>query len=126
MELKEPPHTRNRIVGAFGEDAVADFIRARGATVVDRNWRIKEGEIDIVAQLADGTFAFVEVKTRSSSAFGHPLESITSQKAHRLQRLALAWLATHQSLGRDYRIDCAAVIVSRDGQFAIEYRKSVL
>lgn len=126
MPLKEPPHTKNRIIGAFGENAVADFIRARGASVIDRNWRVKEGEIDIVAQLSDGTFAFIEVKTRSSSAFGHPLESISSQKAHRLQRLALAWLATHQYLGSDYRIDCAAVILSRDGQFSIEYRKSVL
>ena len=126
MALKEPPQTKNRIIGASGENAVAEFIRARGATVIDRNWRIKEGEIDIIAQLSDGTFAFVEVKTRSSSAFGHPLESISSQKAHRLQRLALAWLATHQRLGCDYRIDCAAVIVSKTGQFTIEYRQSVL
>ncbi len=124
MALRE--HSKNRIVGAFGENAVADFIGAQGATVVDRNWRIKEGEIDIVARLTDGTFAFVEVKTRTSTAFGHPLESINAHKAHRLQRLALAWLATHQALGHEYRIDCAAVIVARSGEFSIEYRKSVL
>jgi len=126
MAAKEQPSSRNKTVGAFGENAVADFIRRQGITVVDRNWRIKEGEIDIVAQLADGSFAFVEVKTRTSVAFGHPLESINSAKAHRLQRLALAWLATHQSLGREYRIDCAAVIISPNGKFTIEYRKSVL
>lgn len=94
--------------------------------MVDRNWRVREGEIDIIARLVDGTFAFVEVKTRTSTAFGHPLESINSQKAHRLQRLALAWLATHQALGHEYRIDCAAVIVGRNGELSIEYRKSVL
>lgn len=119
-------HSKNRSVGTFGENAVADFIRAQGATVIERNWRIKEGEIDIVAQLADGTFAFVEVKTRTSTAFGHPLESINTQKAHRLQRLALAWLATHKAFGHEYRIDCAAVIISRGGEHSIEYRKSVL
>lgn len=126
MALKGQPTSKNKLIGAFGENTVAEYIRAHGARVVDRNWRIKEGEIDIVAQLSDGTFAFVEVKTRTSTAFGHPLESISSEKAHRLQRLALAWLAMHQSLGCDYRIDCAAVIISRHGAVDIEYRKSVL
>lgn len=126
MALSHRPHSRNKSIGAFGEDAVVDFIRAQGTAIVERNWRIKEGEIDIVAQLDDGTFAFIEVKTRTSVAFGHPLESINSEKAHRLQRLALAWLATHQSLGHEYRIDCAAVIISASGKFSIEYRKNVL
>lgn len=126
MALKHQPHSRNQSIGAFGENAVVDFIRAQGASIVDRNWRVKEGEIDIVARLEDGTYAFVEVKTRTSAAFGHPLESINSEKAHRLQRLALAWLATHQSLGHEYRIDCAAVIISASKKLSIEYRKDVL
>lgn len=126
MATEQKPSTRNKIVGAFGENAVVDFIRHQGMVIIERNWRIKEGEIDIVAQLDDGSFAFVEVKTRTSVAFGHPLESINSAKAHRLQRLALAWLATHQSLGHEYRIDCAAVIISSAGKFSIEYRKNVL
>lgn len=126
MALKHQAHLRNKTLGAFGENAVVDFITARGSTAVDRNWRIKEGEIDIVARNADGTIAFIEVKTRTSTAFGHPLESIGIEKAHRLQRLALAWLATHQCLGHEYRIDCAAVIVSSNGTFSIEYRANVL
>ena len=105
---------------------MADFVRAQGTTVVDRNWRINEGEIDIVGRLADGTIAFIEVKTRTSTAFGHPLEAINSQKAHRLQRLALAWLATHQSLGHPYRIDCAGVLLDAKGKFTIEYRENIL
>ena len=126
MATEERPQTRNKSVGAFGEKAVADFISRQGTAIVDRNWRVKEGEIDIVAQLADGSYAFVEVKTRTSLTYGHPLEAINSAKAHRLQRLALAWLATHQSLGHEYRIDCAAVIISATGEFTIEYRKNVL
>lgn len=126
MATEQRPQTRNKIVGVFGENAVVDFIHQQGASIVDRNWRVKEGEIDIVAQLDDGSFAFVEVKTRTSITYGHPLESINSAKAHRLQRLALAWLATHQSLGHEYRIDCAAVIISANGKFTIEYRKNVL
>jgi len=126
MAHKHQSGSRNKTVGAFGENAVAEVMQAKGFIVVDRNWRIKEGEIDIVAQHADGIYAFIEVKTRTSLAFGHPLESITSDKAHRLQRLALAWLATHQSLGHEYRIDCAAVIINSNGTHSIEYRENVL
>ena len=126
MAHREHPRSKNRFVGEYGENVVADFLRAHGTAVVDRNWRIKEGEIDIVGRLSDGTIAFVEVKTRTSAAFGHPLEAINSQKAHRLQRLALAWLATHRSLGHPYRIDCAAVLVDPNGKFRIEYRENIL
>lgn len=116
----------NKIIGAFGEKVVAEFLISRGATIIDRNWRIKEGEIDIVAQSREGKIIFMEVKTRSSLAFGHPLESITNEKAHRLQRLALAWLATHRAFGAEFQIDCAAVLIGSDGQHSIEYRANVL
>ena len=118
--------TGNRTVGIYGEDVTVDFIRNQGYVVIDRNWRIREGEIDIIAKLADGTFVFIEVKTRTSPAFGHPLEAINSDKARRLQRLALAWLATHQSLGSEYRIDCAAVLISSGGKYSVDYRENVL
>jgi putative endonuclease len=118
--------SKNKSIGAFGENVVAEFLVSGGATILDRNWRIKEGEIDIVAQSCDGKVIFTEVKTRSSLAFGHPLESITYEKAHRLQRLALAWLATHRALGEEFQIDCAAVLIGSDGQYSIEYRANVL
>jgi len=126
MALTHRTKTNNRTLGALGEKVVTEFLINREYLIVDRNWRIKEGEIDIIARLPDGTFAFVEVKTRTSLAFGHPLEAITREKAHRLQRLALAWLATHQRLGSDYQIDCAAVLIAVDGSYSIEYREKVL
>ena len=126
MALTHRSKTSNRTLGALGENAVAEYLVNRGYLIVDRNWRIKEGEIDIVATLPDETYSFIEVKTRTSLAFGHPLEAITPEKAHRMQRLALAWLATHQCLGSNYQVDCAAVLVSLDGTFSIEYREKVL
>ena len=93
--------------GQLGEEAVARYVRERGDEILDRNWRIREGEIDIVSLSSDGLFHFIEVKTRSSLAYGHPFEAINSEKAHRMQRLALAWLATHSCLGCGYAIDCA-------------------
>ena len=126
MALTHRSKTSNRTLGALGEKAVAEFLVNRGFLIVDRNWRIREGEIDIVATMPDETYSFIEVKTRTSLAFGRPLEAITPEKAHRMQRLALAWLATHQCLGSNYQVDCAAVLVSVDGSFSIEYREKIL
>jgi putative endonuclease len=116
----------NQSTGTLGEEAVAQFLINRQCEVVERNWRIREGEIDIVALNPTGIFSFVEVKTRSSVAFGHPFEAINREKAHRMQRLALAWLATHGCLGCEYQIDVAAVLVQHDGKLAIEYREKLL
>ena len=116
----------NQSIGALGEEAVAQYLIERDCEVIERNWRIREGEIDIVALNPTGIFSFVEVKTRSSVAFGHPFEAINRNKAHRMQRLALAWLATHGCLGCDYQIDGAAVLVEPDGRLSIEYREKLL
>jgi putative endonuclease len=116
----------NLKTGAFGEDAAARFIAARGDEILDRNWRVREGEIDLISLGTDGLFHFIEVKTRSSLAFGHPFEAINKDKAHRMQRLALAWLATHRCLGCDYAIDVAAVLINADGSHSLEYRGGLL
>ncbi|CAB4919974.1 unannotated protein [freshwater metagenome] len=113
-------------LGAFGEELVAEYLINESAEIIERNWRIREGEIDIVALQPTGTFAFVEVKTRSSLSFGHPFEAINRVKAQRMQRLALGWLATHGCLGCEYQIDVAAVLVAIDGSHTIEYRANLL
>ena len=119
------PGPRQR-TGAFGEEVTVNYIQSRGDEILDRNWRIREGEIDIVSLAPDGIFHFIEVKTRSSLAFGHPFESINREKAHRMQRLALGWLATHGCLGCDYTIDVVAILIAADGTHTLEYRGAVL
>lgn len=117
---------RNRQIGTFGEATIARYLESRGYDIIERNWRIKEGEIDIIACSTDGLLHFVEVKTRSSLAFGDPLEAIDRNKARRLQRLALAWLATHHQLGADFSIDVAAVLLAADGSHTIDFRENIL
>ena len=112
--------------GAFGESKTAEFVTQRGDEILDRNWRIREGEIDLVSLSPDGIFHFIEVKTRSSLAFVHPFEAINADKAHRMQRLALAWLATHGCLGCEYAIDVVAVLIALDGVHTLEYRSNIL
>lgn len=116
----------NLTTGAFGEEVAAKFITDRGDEILDRNWRIREGEIDLISLSKDGIFHFIEVKTRSSLAFGHPFEAINKEKAHRMQRLAMAWLATHGCLGCDYAIDVAAILINVDGSHSLEYRGGLL
>jgi putative endonuclease len=125
-ETTKKKKSSNQSIGAFGEEKVSEYLLAQHYEIIERNWRIKEGEIDIVALSNKGVFSFIEVKTRSSVAFGHPFEAINNDKAHRMQRLALAWLATHKCFGCDYAIDVAAVLIASDGTFTIEYRAGVL
>ena len=123
---KNSKSKNNKVTGAFGEEIIARFLTQRGYEIIEKNWRVREGEIDIVALAPNGVFTFVEVKTRRSLAFGHPLEAINNEKAHRLQRLALAWLATHKYFGWDYQIDGAAVLIAEDSTHTIEYRANLL
>ena len=118
--------SRNRQIGAFGEATIAKYLESLGYDIIERNWRIKEGEIDLVACDSDSLLHFIEVKTRSSLAFGDPLEAINRDKARRLQRLALAWLATHHHLGSEFSIDVAAVLLAADGSHTIDFRENIL
>ena len=84
------------LLGRFGEQLAGEHLAAAGMRVLDRNWRCRDGEIDLV--VLDGTvLAFVEVKTRSSTAFGDPAEAVTPVKAARLRRLAIRWLAAQRA-----------------------------
>jgi putative endonuclease len=91
-----------RSLGTFGEDAAARWYEARGFEIVDRNWRVREGEIDLVARRGT-TIVFCEVKTRSSDRFGSPVESVTATKQRRLRTLAAKWLAAHPARRGDER-----------------------
>jgi putative endonuclease len=83
-------------LGRFGENVAADHLVASGLTVVARNWRCREGEVDIVALDGD-VLVMCEVKTRRGVGFGTPLDAVTPAKAARLRRLALRWLADQRS-----------------------------
>ena len=80
-------------LGARGEDAAAAWYRDASYVVLDRNWRCAEGELDVVAQSADGTvIVFCEVKTRRSERFGSPFEAVGPAKQRRVRKLATLWL----------------------------------
>jgi putative endonuclease len=102
--------TRHRqVLGAAGEAQAAEWYVAQGYTVLDRNWRRREGEIDLV--LARGSeVVFCEVKTRSSTTFGLPIEAVTPTKQRRIRGLAAAWLRESPRGWARVRFDVAAVL----------------
>jgi len=113
------------LIGETGEAYVANVLKSRGYRILARNWRIREGELDIVGENRE-VIVFVEVKSRTSAAYGDPLLGINQEKLLRIQRLALAWLATNQRLGSSYQIDVAGVLISRSGEISLDYREQIL
>lgn len=92
---------------------VAGWYRDRGWVVLDRNWRCRDGELDLV--LGRGrTIAFCEVKTRRSARFGAPYEAVTATKQRRLRGLAARWLRDHPHEGSNVRFDVASVYAGRE------------
>jgi len=103
-------------LGVRGEDLAVAELRRQGMEVLERNWRCRLGEIDIVAtETIQGrlTVVFCEVKCRSGLGFGDPLEAITWAKLRRLRSLAAEWLRTHEVPAGSIRLDAVGVLLRR-------------
>ena len=91
-----------------------------GYRVLDRNWRCREGELDVVVARGP-VLVFCEVKTRRTTAFGVPAEAVTATKQRRLRTLAMRWLDEHPGArARTLRFDVASVLAPRDGDPVID------
>jgi putative endonuclease len=108
-------------LGAWGERTAEAYLRVSGITVIERNWRCRDGEIDLIA-LDGETVVFCEVKTRRGSAFGSGADAVVGRKARRLRRLAAAWLEAHSGYGR-IRFDVVSVTPVRHGEPLIDHVK---
>jgi len=101
---------RRRSVGIAGEDAAAAWYEANGYSVVARNWRCRDGEIDLIVRLGR-IMVFCEVKARGSTAFGAPAEAVTKAKQVRIRHLAARWLADWDGpRAGELRFDVASVL----------------
>ena len=108
------PADRRRALGEAGEDLVARWYTDAGYRALDRNWRCREGELDVVVA-REGVLVFCEVKTRRSTAFGSPAEAVTYAKQRRLRGLAVRWLDAHpEARAGMLRFDVASVLAVRD------------
>jgi putative endonuclease len=101
-----------RELGALGEQIAVGHLQNLGLRILQRNWRCRYGELDVIA--ADQqTLVFVEVKTRTGDGFGGLEHAVTPQKVRRLRRLAALWLAGQEAGWTDLRIDVVGVRIGR-------------
>jgi putative endonuclease len=99
-------------LGARGEDLAAAWYEEQGYEVLDRNWRCRLGELDLVVRRGR-TIVFCEVKARSSTAFGTPAEAVTPVKRNRIRHLAARWLEDGRTRAGEIRFDVVAVLGNR-------------
>lgn len=112
------------VLGKTGEELAERWLIDRGMVILDRNWRCSIGEVDLVAREGDD-LVIVEVKTRTSTAFGHPAEAVTHSKLARLRRLAGAWIEQHDVHAAGLRIDVVAVLRERGQPPKVEHLRAV-
>jgi putative endonuclease len=98
----------NQARGRWGERRAATHYQRLGYRVLDRNWRCRDGEIDLVLRRGD-TIVFCEVKTRRTAHYGGPAEAVDHRKQTRIRRLAAAWLHAHEVHRVEVRFDVVAI-----------------
>ena len=102
----------NKEVGAFGEDAACEYLEDNDYEILERNFSLKTGEIDIIAQ-KDGCTIFVEVKTRRNNLYGEPSEAVNWNKQQHIRRTALLYLG---SIDAEMRFDVIEVFYKSSGE----------
>ncbi len=107
-------------LGRRGEDVAVDHLERHGLVVLSRNWRCRDGELDVVATDRN-KIVVCEVKTRAGTGFGEPAEAVTWRKAARIRRVTQAWLATHRVRWCEVRFDVIAVLAPPDGPVTVQH-----
>lgn len=101
--------TQRRALGARGEAMAAAWYESNGYEILARNWRCRDGELDLVVRNGR-TFVFCEVKARTSDAFGVPAEAVTHEKRRRIRHLAARWLEESPIRPAEIRFDVVSVL----------------
>jgi putative endonuclease len=112
------------VLGREGEQAAVSYLEGCGFRILDRNWRCADGEIDIVA-VDRRTFVVCEVKTRTGTRYGTPLDAVGRVKRMRLRKLAALWLAAHGVRFDQIRIDVVGLLRDGTDGFTIEHVRGV-
>jgi putative endonuclease len=100
----------NKSLGERGEEIAAAYLKGLKFTIVERNFRCKAGEVDIIAREGK-TLVFVEVKTRRNLSFGPPQLALTPFKQRQISKAALTWLAKKKLFGASARFDVIAILL---------------
>jgi len=117
-----PLPTDNKGVGDLGEDLAVSFLEGKRYRILERNYRCKGGEVDIVARdPGNRSLVFVEVKARRDLSYGVPQLAVTPFKQRQISKAALTWLAKNRQQDADARFDVIAILLSDGGPHTIEH-----
>jgi putative endonuclease len=112
-ELRRGRSLKNRSSGAWGEELALRFLSRRGYTLVERNYRTRYGELDLIVRHGT-TLVFVEVKLRRGTGFGDPLEAVTPRKQATIRSLAERYLLQREPAFDTVRFDVVGILVGKD------------
>lgn len=116
------PKSSNIATGKLGEAKAKEYLEKQGYKILATNWHFsRNAEIDIIAKEKD-TLVFVEVKTRTTESFGHPLEAIDQRKIQKIYMAALSYIECEKPKHKNYRIDAISVL-GKD--YKIEHIKNI-
>ncbi len=109
-EIGDASSAHKMHIGKIGEDVAEKYLRKKGWKILQRNYKARYGEIDIVAQ-DDETLVFVEVKTRMGTSFGTPEESVTTRKLREVVETAQYYKTLHPMLPEAMRVDVIGIVL---------------
>lgn len=112
---------RNIVLGIMGEEQAASYLDNNGYKIIERNYRCRYGEIDIIA-LKHDILCFIEVKTRASIKYGAPCEAVDARKKQHIVRCAYDYMDTFNGDYKDIRIEIVELLYSY-GRFYIRHIK---
>ena len=117
--------TGNKGTGEQGEELAANFLSTNGYRILERNFRCKGGEVDIIASdPSDNSLVFIEVKARKGLSYGVPQLAVTPFKQRQNSKAALTWLSKNKLHDTNARFDVIAILLHTDGRHAIDHIKN--
>ena len=120
--IPPPASGGNKGIGELGEDIATNFLTAHGYRILERNFRCKGGEVDIIGREPDnGSLVFIEVKARRGLSYGVPQLAVTPFKQRQISKAALTWLSKNRLHDTNARFDVIAILLHTDGQHAIDH-----
>ena len=111
-------------LGREGENAAEAYLKKKGYRIIEKNFRCKLGEIDIIAD-QDGVVVFIEVKARADHQYGHPFNAVTPTKQQKIIQVAQSFLAKHRLLEKPTKFDVVGLTADPKGAFKIELLENV-
>jgi len=114
---------KNKQLGERGEEVACRYLEGKGARIIERNWKCRAGEADIIMRDC-GDLVFVEVKVRKSDAAGLPEDAVTLKKRQRYERIALQYLFSHDLPSARVRFDVIAMAIDGKGRTFIRHHEN--